>query len=111
VIFVIPCVPNDYAHWTQITALDGEVFGLTFDWNQRDGHWRLSLADADGAAIVSGVTLTSGGEPLQSVAGVNRPLGELICYDTEQREDVDPGFADLGARFLLVYLDAEELGR
>lgn len=110
-ILSIPCTPDGTALWTQRTALDGTDFLLTFDWNQRAGLWMLSVADSDGAPIRSGVMLVTDAVVLRGVTDPRRPAGELIVVDGAALGDLDPGFADLGVRFQLLYLDAAELGR
>lgn len=107
----VPCSPNGSACWTQRTALDGSDFVLSFDWNQRTGLWLFSVADQDGVPIVSGRALTTGTLLLKGVRDSRRPKGEFVVEDTTQRNDADPAFDDLGGRFLLVYVDASELGR
>lgn len=107
----IPCTPDGTAHWTQRTALDGADFGLAFDWNQRDGHWRLSISDASGVAIRSGIVLVVNEMLLRGVVDARRPPGELAVVDATDTNDTDPGFSDLGARFKLIYATAAELGR
>ena len=106
---LVPCVPGGVSRWSQRTALDGRDYLLTFDWCQRDGRWRLDVADADGVAIVSGVTLVTRGHPLAGVIDTRRPAGDLVVVDATGANDLDPGFADLGARFRLVYFTAAEL--
>jgi hypothetical protein len=58
---------------------------------------------------VSGAVLVTRGHPLQGVIDVRRPAGDLAVVDTTGANDVDPGWSDLGSRFLLVYLTAAEL--
>lgn len=106
---LIPCAPAGVASWTQQTPLDGVVYQLTFDWYQRDGHWRLTVADVQGVAIRSGIVLVLDELLLGTVIDTRRPAGELVVIDTTGARGVDPGFADLGARFQLVYLTAADL--
>lgn len=108
-MFFVPCSPAGQAHWTQVTALDGRSYQLTFRWSQRDGHWYLDLADATGVPIRSGMLLGAGALPLKDCLDTRRPPGELVVVDTAGALDVDPGFADLGERFLVAYADAAEL--
>lgn len=105
----VPCTPAGEAHWTQRTALAGVDYLLTFVWSQRAGHWLLTLADADGSPIASGITLVTALPLLRRVSDARRPPGELMVVDTSGALDVDPGFADLGQRFALLYLDPSEL--
>ena len=107
----IPCTPNGASCWTQRTALDGVDFNLKFDWYQRDGHWRLSIADAQGVAIRSGIVVAVNELLLRGVVDPRRPRGELAVVDATDANDTDPGFGDLGARFRLIYATATELGR
>jgi len=107
-IFTVPCAPNGSSCWTQRTALDGTDFLLRFDWSGRTGLWMLTIADQDGAPIVSGRALTTGTILLRGVRDTRRPAGELVVYDATGKKDLDPGFGDLGSRFALVYFDAAE---
>lgn len=107
--FFIPCVPAGQSEWTQVTALDGRSYQITFRWSQRDGHWYLDLADATGSPIRSGMLLGAGARLLTGCLDTRRPPGELVVVDTAGTLDVDPGFADLGERFLVAYADAAEL--
>jgi len=100
---VVPCTPGGQAFWTQRTALDGREYVLTFAWNARDGHWYLDVADQDGAALATGCALVVGYPLLYGVTDARRPAGDLAVLDTTGANDVDPGFADLGGRFQLVY--------
>lgn len=108
----IPCTPGGASSWSQRTALDGTDYTLTFTWSQRDGHWHLDLADAEGGAIRSGMSLVPMVPLLRGLVDARRPPGELIVVDTSGASDADPGFSDLGApgaRFVLAYVTASEL--
>lgn len=107
----IPCLPRGVSCWTQRTALDGVDFNLRFDWYQRDGHWRLSVRDAADVPIRTGLVLVIDTPLLAGVVDARRPRGELAVIDTTGARDADPGFADLGSRFLLLYATAAEMGR
>jgi len=105
----IPCSPQSQASWSQRTALDGVDFTLTFRWSQRDGHWLMDLADAEGVAIRSGLTLATSIPLLRGIVDTRRPAGELIVVDSTGASDLDPGFSDLGSRFVLMYVTAAEM--
>lgn len=108
----VPCDPQSQSRWSQITALDGVSYVLTFRWIQREGHWLLDVADAEGVAIRSGLALVAGQPLLRGVIDTRRPAGELVVVDTSGANDVDPGFAEIGgpgARFVLMYVTAAEL--
>lgn len=110
--YFVPCTPGGAPRWTQLSALDGVTFQLTFRWSQRDGHWLLDLTDQEGGSIRSGMLLATGVPLLAGLQDARRPAGELLVVDTTGASDLDPGFEDLGApgaRFVLMYVTAEEL--
>jgi hypothetical protein len=103
---VIPIVPGP-ARFEQRTILDGREYLLSFDWNSRAARWSISLADAAGAPIVSGLRVVAGMPLLRLLKDTRSPPGELLVID---REDLgDPGKKELGARCFLVYLEAVDL--
>lgn len=108
-MYLVPCTPNGDSSWSQRTALDGVDFTFTFRWSQRDGHWLMDIADAERSPIRSGMLLAPNVDLLAGVIDARRPPGKLAVLDTAGAIDVDPGFADLGERFVLVYLTADDL--
>lgn len=112
----IPCTPAGESHWSQLTTLAGRNYLLEFDWNQRDGKWYLTLALEDGTVIRRGIPVVSDYPLLWGLIDARRPPGELIVRDTvggpaseERNTALDPAFDDLGARFVLCYIDPEDL--
>jgi len=108
-IVSIPCSPAGQPSWMQRTTIAGRDYQLTFQWVQRDGHWWFSLADQDGAPITSGVKLVTNWPLLRGVTDTRRPPGNLMVVDGTGVNDLDPGFSDLGTRFLLMYADPSDL--
>ena len=103
----IPCTPNGASLWTQRTSIGGRDYQLTFDWSQRDGHWRLDVADQDGNAIRTGIVLVTNRSLLRGMNDTRLPAGSLVVVDT-LAQWADAGFSDLGSRFLLLYYDRSE---
>jgi hypothetical protein len=107
--FAIPCTPNGASEWTQRTQFDGAEYMLTFRWNQRNGHWTLSIADADETPLYDGLTLVTGVELIGQRTDVRTFPGYLLVADATQSTltggDLDPGFDDLGSRFQLLYIE------
>lgn len=108
-MLIVPCTPNGSARWTQRTTLGGRDFVLSFAWIQRDGAWYLDIADQDGAPIATARRLGTSWPPLVGVHDARQPPGLLVVLDATGADDLDPGFADLGTRFLLTYFDPGEL--
>lgn len=101
----IPCRPSGQPQWEQRTQLNGVEYLLTFAWSQREGHWSLSIDDAHGNPLHTGLVFVAGIELVGQLGGVRRVPGGLIVIDTTGANDLDPGFADLGGRFALVYVE------
>lgn len=91
------------AHYRQSTPLDGQLFVLHFDFNTRDGNWRLSVHDADDNPITGAIgrKLVVNYPVLVRSYVDNRPLGELLVTSETQQ---DPGLADLGDGVILTYV-------
>ena len=104
----IPCTSSGASRWTQRTSIGGRDYQLTFDWSQRDGHWRLDLADQDGVMIRAGIVLVTNRSLLRGMNDTRLPAGSLVVVDT-LAQWADAGFADLGTRFLLLYYDPSEV--
>ncbi len=101
-IYSIPCAPNGVSNWKQKTQLDGTDYVLEFLWNQRDGHFSLNLLDQDEVPIMQGILLVTGYDLIGQCVDPRRPPGTLFIADV-LRLDEDPGFDDLGDRFVLGY--------
>lgn len=111
---------TELSSYVQRTSFDGRDFVLFFQFNQRLGRWFVDIADQDESPIVSGVRLVTNSPFIRSVTDPRRPVGELLVADL-QGGGSDPatlatfardaGLEELGARFVLTYADAAELGR
>jgi hypothetical protein len=94
--------------YSQITDLDGTDYVLTFEWNNRDQAWYLSIADINGDPIVTSLRLVPEWRLLRRVIDERRPQGELFLHD-ESGAGLPPGFEDLGTRCTLFYVPAADL--
>lgn len=102
--WIIPTL-TDTENYTERVELDGVVFELTFAWNTRDGKWYLSVADAEGVALASGIKLVVDWSLFRSVSNADMPAGTMMAVDTSGA-GLDPGLKELGERVLLMYRDA-----
>lgn len=100
---VIPIDPTD-AHQAIEVELDGKTFVLELLWNTRGEFWTLTLLDAAGATLVSGVRLVAEWELLHQFNDDRLPAGYLLVVDMSDLK-IDPTRDDLGKRVLLVYAD------
>ena len=94
--------------YTQRTAIDGATYTWSFDWNARDSHWYLSLADASGDPMLSGFKMVVDADLLWSIRYDERiPQGLLAAMDMTL-QGVDAGRDDLGARVQMRYYTTDE---
>ena len=108
---IIQTLIDGTALYTQVTALDGVSYRLTFSFNPSDQHWYLTVRTEADAQIqgCEGMKLVQGGFPLRKSTDQNRPPGELVVFSELETE---PGLNDLGDTTLLGYIpeaDLEEL--
>lgn len=95
---VIPTA-HSTPRYQQRTTLGGVVFTLGFAWNSRDEAWYLTLGDATGDPIASGIKLVPRYRLLQKISDLRRPAGELVLDHPTRPTLDDPGE--------LFYLDPE----
>lgn len=105
--------------YSQTTTLDGRNYLFSFAFNEREGTWFVSLADADGVPIVEGEKVIVQLPLFSLVTDPRRPPGVMMAIDTTAPETdysaevktlaQDPGLFELGTRVKLVYFPADEL--
>lgn len=97
------------AHYRQSTPLDGQVFVLHFNWNERDQNWYLSVHDADDNPIrgTIGKKLVQDYPVFLRAYTDDRPIGELMVISSSSTDD--PGLLDLGDGTVLVYIPREDV--
>lgn len=90
--------------------LDGSSYTIALHWNERVDSWFMSLADATGSPIISGIRVVTGRPLLRDFVDVRLPRGQMLCVDTHG-EDKDPGYDDFGedSRCALLYLTEAEV--
>jgi hypothetical protein len=102
--WLIPTLTDETEHYIQRVELDSVVFELTFMWNTREEAWFLSVADADGVALASGIKIVADWQLFQSVSNPDMPAGAMMAVDTSGA-GLKPGLLELGERVLLLYRD------
>lgn len=86
-------------------TLDGSVYQVTFQFNQREGRWTMDVADVDGTNIVTGIALVCLWGLLGLVTDARRPPGEMMLVGPSGSNE-PPGLADLGVTQKLYYYEA-----
>lgn len=107
-IYRVPTT-NKTSSFTQVTALEGRDYDLTFRWNQREDRWYLDIS-SNGQALLKGLKLIADWPLFRAQTSELLPPGELIAFD-QTGKGRDPGLRDLGSRVELFYFDSEEMAR
>jgi hypothetical protein len=95
----------------QNVNLDGVEYILSLSYNQREDRWYLSLADDEGAPLISGLKLQANwGLLFRHRYNTALPPGEIMAVDTTT-DGSPPTLLELGEgkRCVLTYFDAAEL--
>lgn len=94
----------DNPNYQQRTSLSGTDYLLSFLYSERECRWYFSMADADGAPIISGKKMVVNWDLMRLVTDSRRPAGEIVALDLSGQVPArDPQLADLGRRVKLFY--------
>lgn len=89
-------------------ALDDVLFGFVLLYRERQDRWYMSIYDSDGEPLLLGKKLSVDTPLLEAYEIPGLPPGEIALWDTSGAE-VECGFADLGVRCELIYIEVDEL--
>lgn len=101
---IIP-VRNDIPAFTLRVDLTQVEFVLGFRFNERDGFWYMSLADALNDPIVSGMRVVIGVPLFRHSADLRRPVGEIVAIDQTNQGRECNTIEEFGDRVVLVYAE------
>lgn len=101
---------TDTTHYSEQVTLDGSPYVLTFDFNQREAAWYVSVGLPDGTRIYDGLKLVCNWPLMHKCSDPNRPPGDLFVL-SNSADNSTPGLADLGTggRCALYYLPQADL--
>lgn len=93
------------AHYTQRTTLDGRIYELHFDWNQRLRRWTLGLYTSNGDPLLQGKVLSVGVDLLDTHRNADPRFPQGILFLIGNYAGEEPGYSELGNVFILVFTD------
>lgn len=100
---------TDLARYNFDIDLDDVKFAFSFEWNDRDAGWYMSIATPEGVPVLSGRRVVLGYPLISIYRDARLPAGTLVAIDTTGVNE-EPGFGDLGERVKLLYVTRAELG-
>jgi len=86
------------------TTLDGLVYNITINYNERRDRWQMSIADSQNDPIISGIPLLLNVSLLGQYVDSRLPPGVLFVMAPNE-DNNEAGINDLGTRIKLFYQD------
>ena len=107
-ISLVPTFPDPF--YDLIVTLEGTDYKMTWNYDQREDCYYLSLATPDGTDLVNGIKVISSWPLLHKWAWDGLPPGELIVVPMTQN-DSPPGLGQIGPNkpYQLLYFDSSQL--
>lgn len=99
---------TDLARYSFEVDLDDVNYSLSFEWNDRDSGWYLSVFSSEGTPLLQGRRVVLGYPLLNLYSLSGLPSGALIAVDSSGKNE-EPGSGDLGERVKLLYFTAAEV--
>jgi hypothetical protein len=99
---------TDAPHYAFRMDLDGTIYRLDFDWNDRDSAWYLGVATVDGTPLVTGRKIIINLPLLSRFKDPRLPPGVLVALDSASAAQ-DPDVDELGTRVRLLYIPVAEV--
>lgn len=105
---IIPTTADPF--YSQLVTLEGTAYLLSFQYNQRENTWYMSVADAEGNDIYNGIKLVCSWPLTRQCADPNMPQGEFMVISSTA-DTSPPGLSDLqpSGRCVLNYFTSDEL--
>ena len=99
-----------YPSVTKEVAFDGDIYKLSFTWNDRMEAWVLSFLTLQDVAILTGIKLVLNYELIRMYRHLNIPQGNLFVFDLSDNEN-KIGYEDFSneRQLLLTYFEEGEL--
>lgn len=101
-------IEQNSSHFRFRTELDGATYTFEFRWNDRWDAWLMSIGDAEGNPVASGVRVVINMPLVSHLSDPRLPPGVLMAIDTTG-QNLDAGYQDLGRRVPLMYTTAAEV--
>lgn len=97
-------LPPDTALFTIQANLSGIDYVLLFDYSGKEDRFYLSILDASGEMLRSGIKVLCNWNVLRQWRGEGRPAGALIFSDGKETPPEGPGWGELGRSVRLYYV-------
>lgn len=98
-------VRTDLPAYSFSITLEGVVYILSFEWNDRGSFWTMDIQDQDENYLVAGVRVVNNQDLLGRFRNTALPAGTFYLLDTTGKVD-DPKVDNFGTVVLLFYRES-----
>lgn len=106
-MIVLPCQPGA-ARYNFQCDLDGSSFTFSFEFNDRDSGWYMSIADVNQTPLLLGRRIVLNYPLINIYRAAGLPAGDIVAFDSTGK-NIEPDLLDLGDRVALCYIPFAEL--
>jgi len=108
-VFIIPTPDaEDLGNFFFDADLDGTIYQLNFEYNERDGFWYFDIIDLEGNEIRTSTKCVTNWPFLVYASSPLKPPGQLMCLDTRENSE-EPTITSFGVNIFLSYSDEETI--
>jgi hypothetical protein len=108
--FIIPTPDaKDLGNFFFDVDLDGVLYQLNFEYNEREEFWYFDILDLEGNEIRSGIKCVVNWPFLIFTSNPNRPAGQLLCLDARENSE-DPTLDNFGIDVFFAYSEEVTVG-
>lgn len=101
--FLIIPTNSNYASTQYIIDIEGVIYGLRYDYNNRMQTWIIQIKDSQGNILIGGVPIQHGWDLFLQYKGISTiPQGSFVPLD-ESGQARNPQRDDLGNDVILFY--------
>lgn len=101
-------VRNDLPAFSQRVELEGEIYNLSFRYNERMAKWVMGILNDEEAPIVSGILLLTAVPLLDQLTKAGLPPGDFLMLD-RKGGNTDAGREEFGENINLFYQESGNL--
>lgn len=98
-------VRSDLPSYIFSITLEGTLYYLSFEWNDRGSFWTMDILDQDQNQLVCGIRMISNINLLGRFQNSLLPKGTFFIYDTSGKNQ-DPQVDNFGSVVLLFYRES-----
>lgn len=98
-----------YPRFSEQVSLDGVIYNLFFDWNDRGSYWTMTITDINNTVLLANLKIVPNFDIHKRYALTSSPAGAFAVYSRVSNSS-DISYEDFISTRELIYLTEAELG-